>query len=68
MDAVTYTGKVGESVKKQDFDLKVEPGSTELIDMEVTFEEYFGKLIDQVRFGLILIFLRITKHPLHFSS
>lgn len=49
VDSVTYTGKVGETVKKHEFDVSVASGSNGAVDMSVQFEEYFKKLVDQVR-------------------
>lgn len=48
-DSVTYTGKVGETVKKNEFDVNIASGGSGAIDMAVTFDDYFKKLVDQVR-------------------
>lgn len=48
MDTVTYTGVTGDGVKRNEFDMKIEPEQKEIVKMLVTFDEYYKKLVDQV--------------------
>lgn len=48
VETVLYTGKQREKVKSTTFDVNIPPNSMELIELEVTFHEYFEKLLDQV--------------------
>lgn len=48
VETVLYTGKQREKVKSETFDIKIKPKAMELIEMEVTFHEYFKRLMDQV--------------------
>lgn len=48
VETVLYTGKQREKVKSSTFDIKIEPNTMEFIEMEVTFDEYYEKLLDQV--------------------
>lgn len=48
VDTVTYTGKVGESVKKTEFSEVLPPMTKREIKMDVSFDEYYGRLVDQV--------------------
>lgn len=48
VETVLYTGKQRDKVKSTTFEVKIQPSSMQLIDMEVTFDEYFSKLMDQV--------------------
>lgn len=50
VDTVTYTGKTGDSVKRKEFDFDLAPEAKELVTLTVTFDDYFKKLVDQVRF------------------
>lgn len=49
VDTVTYTGVTGDGVKRYEFDVIIAPEGKEKINMLVTFDEYFKKLVDQVR-------------------
>lgn len=52
IDVVTYTGKVGESVKKETFNVLVQPDSTHEVKLTVAYEEYVKRLIDQAAFNI----------------
>lgn len=49
VDTVTYTGVTGDGVKRSEFNKKIAPASKEEVKMMVTFDDYYKKLIDQVR-------------------
>ncbi|KAF2362823.1 Transglutaminase-like [Trinorchestia longiramus] len=46
-DATLYTGAVKEQIKKQHFDKTIKANSEEKCLVEVTFDEYYKKLVDQ---------------------
>lgn len=48
VDTVTYAGVTGDGVKRYEFDMKLKPEQKEKVQMLVTFDDYFKKLIDQV--------------------
>lgn len=48
VETVLYTGKQRDKVKNTTFDVRIQPNSMELIELEVSFHEYFDKLLDQV--------------------
>ncbi|XP_077297889.1 annulin-like [Arctopsyche grandis] len=52
VDTVLYTGKVAGAVKKSDFNKVIKPMSKEEIMMEVSFDEYYGRLVDQCAFNI----------------
>ncbi|KAL1500917.1 hypothetical protein ABEB36_006336 [Hypothenemus hampei] len=52
VDAVTYTGKVGESVKNERFHVAVKPDSTHEVKLTVTYDEYRKRLVDQGAFSI----------------
>lgn len=52
VDAIAYTGRNRDAVKSIDFDQNVPPESVESIEMEVTFKEYYKKLLDQAAFNI----------------
>lgn len=52
VDSVLYTGKQRESVKSIKFERTIPPNSVEFIKMDVTFYEYFHKLLDQAAFNI----------------
>ena len=47
-----YTGKQREEVKSHKFDRVIAPLGTDVITLEVQFEEYFKKLMDQAAFNI----------------
>lgn len=52
VDVVDYRGGVGATVAKRNFDVDVAAGSEEEIGLEVTYEQYAKKLIDQGAFKI----------------
>lgn len=48
VDTVTYTGVTGDGVKREEFDLALPPEGKERINLLVTFDDYYKKLVDQV--------------------
>lgn len=50
VEVITYTGKVGELIKKDKRIVTVKGGTVHDIKMNVIYEEYFDKLIDQCSF------------------
>ncbi|XP_066246392.1 annulin-like [Euwallacea similis] len=52
VDVVTYTGKVGESVKSEQFTVLVKPDSTHEVKLTVRYDEYTKRLIDQCAFNI----------------
>lgn len=52
VDCVLYTGKVKDPVKKDKFRRTVKAGTTEEISLNVTYEEYVKRLLDQCAFNI----------------
>ncbi|XP_049869719.1 annulin isoform X2 [Pectinophora gossypiella] len=52
VDTVTYTGKTGDSVKREEFELDMGPELKETVVMPVTFDEYYKRLVDQASFNI----------------
>lgn len=52
VDSVLYTGKRRDVVKAITFDEELSPNTVQTIRMEVTFHEYFKKLLDQAAFNI----------------
>lgn len=52
VETITYTGKDRDEVKAIQFEKEVAPDFTETISLEVTFHEYFKKLLDQAAFNI----------------
>ena len=52
VDAVLYTGKKRDNIKSNEFNRELPPNTIEFIRMEVTFDEYFTKLLDQAAFNI----------------
>ncbi|XP_068902625.1 annulin isoform X2 [Tenebrio molitor] len=50
VEVVTYRGKVGENVKKEDYNITVKADSTYEVKMKVTYEEYAKRVVDQCAF------------------
>lgn len=48
VDTVTYTGKIGEYVKRTEFSEVLLPMTKREVRMDVSFDEYYGRLVDQV--------------------
>ncbi|KAI5705335.1 hypothetical protein M8J75_013984 [Diaphorina citri] len=64
VDAVTYTGKVGDSVKKTKEDVVVKRGKSEEIVLHVSYEEYYKRLVDQADFNIACL---ATVHDTNFE-
>ncbi|XP_054282567.1 annulin-like [Macrosteles quadrilineatus] len=52
VDAVMYTGKIEDSVRKDKFDILVKKKSEEEVKIDVTYNEYRDKLVDQGAFNI----------------
>lgn len=52
VDAITYTGRNRDAIKTINFDQNIPPESVESVEMEVTFKEYYKKLLDQAAFNI----------------
>nr|CAD7601167.1 unnamed protein product [Timema genevievae] len=52
VDAVLYTGTVKDAVKRDDVERVVKAGAVEEIRMEVTYDEYYRRLVDQCAFNI----------------
>lgn len=50
VDTVTYTGVTGDGVKRYEFDHTLAPEGKERVNMLVTFNDYYKKLVDQVSY------------------
>lgn len=55
VDAIQYTGRNRERIKATDFDQTIHPETIDVIQMEVTFYDYFKKLSDQGAFNISCI-------------
>lgn len=52
VEVVTYTGKIGDNVKKDTFKSTIKPDSVEEVKMTLTYEDYGKRLIDQCAFNV----------------
>ncbi|RZF45384.1 hypothetical protein LSTR_LSTR002827 [Laodelphax striatellus] len=52
VDTVIYTGKIKDSVKKEKFEIVVKAGAEEEVKMDVSWEEYSKRLVDQCAFNI----------------
>ncbi|XP_012267680.2 annulin isoform X2 [Athalia rosae] len=52
VEAVLYTGRVGDAVKRAEITRTVEPGTTEQVRLDVSWEEYGPRLLDQCAFNI----------------
>lgn len=52
VETVLYTGRVGDPVKRLHIDRLVRPGMLEEIRMDVSWEEYGPRLLDQCAFNI----------------
>lgn len=52
VETVTYTGKERDEIKTFHFEKEVAPAITETISIEVTFAEYYKRLLDQAAFNV----------------
>lgn len=55
VDSIQYTGRNRDRIKAIDFDQNIPPESVDVIEMEVTFYDYFKKLTDQGAFNISCI-------------
>lgn len=55
VESILYTGKNRDNIKSTDFDQRIPPESIEVVQMEVTFYDYFKKLMDQAAFSISCI-------------
>ncbi|XP_063376431.1 annulin isoform X1 [Cydia fagiglandana] len=68
VDTVTYTGKSGESVKRQEFDTTLAPEAKDQVTMLVTFDEYYKRLIDQASFNIACLASIVDKNFDYFAQ
>lgn len=52
VESILYTGKNREEVKSLKFEQELQPSSSELIKLEVSFDDYYSKLMDQAAFNI----------------
>ncbi|KAJ8865859.1 hypothetical protein PR048_033382 [Dryococelus australis] len=52
VDTVMYTGSVKDSVKKISEERMVTPGAVEEIRLDVSYDEYYSRLVDQCAFNI----------------
>lgn len=52
VDVVTYTGKVGETVKQNNYEVSVTARNDHEVKLTVTYDEYYKRLIDQCAFTI----------------
>lgn len=55
VETVHYTGRNRERIRAIDFDQEIPPESVEMVHMEVTFYDYYKKLMDQAAFNISCI-------------
>ncbi|KAL3280569.1 hypothetical protein HHI36_003803 [Cryptolaemus montrouzieri] len=53
VDVVNYTGNIGETVQKRNFDVVVKADSLHEVSLEVNYFEYAKKLMDQSTFKIL---------------
>ncbi|KAJ8975424.1 hypothetical protein NQ317_018933, partial [Molorchus minor] len=52
VEVVTYTGKIGDNVKKDILVRVIKPETTEEVKLAVTYEDYGKRLVDQCAFSI----------------
>lgn len=52
VESVLYTGKSRKSIKSMKFSEVIEPNAEKEVSLEVTFSEYYRKLMDQSAFNI----------------
>lgn len=52
VETILYTGKKRENVKSLQIDKTISPNTTDVVKLEVTFNDYFEKLLDQSAFNI----------------
>ena len=64
METVTYTGKVGDDVKKSDTEVTIKQRSMEEVTLNVSWDEYSPRLLDQCAFNISCL---ATVHETNFE-
>lgn len=52
VESILYTGKSRKDLKSMKFSEVVEPNAEKIVTLEVTFAEYYRKLMDQSAFNV----------------
>lgn len=52
VESVLYTGKSRKGIKSMKFSEVIEPNSEKTVSLEVIFDEYYKKLMDQSAFNI----------------
>ncbi|XP_058804914.1 annulin isoform X2 [Phymastichus coffea] len=52
VEAVTYTGRIGDPIKRSDTERFIKPSATDEVILEVSWEEYSSRLLDQSAFNI----------------
>ncbi|XP_037297754.1 annulin isoform X2 [Manduca sexta] len=68
VDTVTYTGVTGDGVKRYDFDVTLAPEGKENVQMLVTFDDYYKKLVDQASFNIACLATIVEKEFDYFAQ
>lgn len=55
VESILYTGRNRDEIKSVNFDEDIAPESVQMIEMEVTFIDYYKKLLDQAAFNISCI-------------
>lgn len=62
VDAVTYTGKVGDCIKEDRYNVNVKPESVHEVKINITYNDYKKKILDQASFNVsCLVTVQDTK-------
>ncbi|XP_028170220.1 annulin-like isoform X2 [Ostrinia furnacalis] len=68
VDTVTYRGKTGDNVKRHEFDMVLAPAAKQRVDMLVTFDDYYKRLVDQASFNIATIATIVEKEFDYFAQ
>ncbi|CAH0748849.1 unnamed protein product [Diatraea saccharalis] len=68
VDTVTYRGKTGDNVKRSDVDLVLGPEAKHKVEMLVTFNEYYDRLVDQASFNIAALVTIVEKQFDYFAQ
>ena len=52
VETVTYTGRVGDPIKRSDNERFIRPDAKDEVRLEVSWEEYGPRLLDQAAFNI----------------
>ncbi|KAJ8680712.1 hypothetical protein QAD02_016499 [Eretmocerus hayati] len=52
VETVTYTGRVGDPIKRSDTERYIEPSTVDEVQLQVSWEEYGPKLLNQAAFNI----------------